>query len=221
LDGLLPFIPRRPGPVRNPGRPASSQSADGCYLEIGQVDPEVSEACAAAAARISCHPGLSVKRSLHHAFAEAYDTYVTLGTMAAWETHRPWFSANRDRYSPTTRERLEKALSIPPDRIRAARFARDRIMRAWDEYFQHYDYLVMPAVPCAALRDSELTPANRRRMLEVTAPASLGGLPVLTLPVNLPQSPGLTCGLQVIVKEAHDPILRVALRNWESVAKSS
>jgi len=217
LDGLLPFVIHRATPSKADARVVDPGPKRGCYLEMPHLDKEVAKACAGAAERIACVAGLTVKRALHHVFAEAVDAYLVIGSLAAWEAHRPWFDANRDRYSPVVRERLERALAWKPEQIKKARQSRDKIMRILDEYFQEYDFLVMPAAPFAALKTTELTSANRRRILELTAPASLGGLPVLTLPVNLPKTPGLTCGLQLIVQEAHDPILRVALRNWESV----
>ena len=50
----------------------------------------------------------------------------------------------------------------------------------------------------------------RNRIIQLTAPASLGGQPVLSLPVPLPG--GLTTGLQVIVPDHRSPVLRWALR---------
>ena len=67
----------------------------------------------------------------------------------------------------------------------------------------------MPASPCPALTKAECTPANRNRILALTAPASLGGLPVLTVPVALPS--GLSTGLQIIVNHPQSPVLPWAL----------
>jgi len=218
LDGLLPFV-KRPTPsghrYAHPGEP---MSARGCYLEMPHVDREVARACAGAAERLADVAGHILGRTLHQAFSPAADAYQVIGSLAAWDVHHAWFQLHRDRYSPVVRDRLERALHWKPAQIHAARAARDRIMRTWDEYFQEYDYLLMPAAPFPALKTAELTDKkNRERILNLTAPASLGGLPVLTLPVSLgPKYPGLTAGLQLIVKEAHDPFLRVALRSWEN-----
>jgi amidase/aspartyl-tRNA(Asn)/glutamyl-tRNA(Gln) amidotransferase subunit A len=218
MDGLLPFVARPSQLGRGSLHPGEPVPARGCYLEMPHVDREVARACAAAAERLACLSGHVVRHTLHQAFAHAADAYQVIGSLAAWESHQPWFQLHRDRYSPAVRDRLERALRWKPAQIHDARAVRDKVMRAWDEYFQEYDYLLMPAAPFPALKSTELkNPDNRERILNLTAPASLGGLPVLTLPVSLgPQHPGLTAGLQLIVKEAHDPFLRVALRSWEN-----
>jgi len=80
---------------------------------------------------------------------------------------------------------------------------------SWTKFFLTYDFLVMPAVPFPALAKADCTHASRLRLLGLTAPASLGGLPVLTLPVLL--ETGLSCGLQVIVNNPQSPVLGWAL----------
>ena len=67
----------------------------------------------------------------------------------------------------------------------------------------------MPASPCPALTKAECTLENRQRILTLMAPASIGGLPVLTLPVTLPS--GLTTGLQIVVNHPQSPVVNWAL----------
>ena len=70
--------------------------------------------------------------------------------------------------------------------------------------------VVLPASPMAALAKPEFTLENRGRILALTAPASIGGLPVLTVPVPLPS--GLTTGLQIVVNSPVSPVVNWALR---------
>jgi len=67
----------------------------------------------------------------------------------------------------------------------------------------------LPASPCAALTKAECNLANRGRLLALTTPVSLAGLPVLTLPV--PLSSGLTTGLQIVVNHPQSPVVNWAL----------
>jgi len=83
------------------------------------------------------------------------------------------------------------------------------LQATWSKFFLTYDFLVLPSTPCTALAKADCTPANRVRMLGLTAPASLGGLPVLALPVALPG--GLSAGLQVIVNHPQSPVVSWAL----------
>ena len=68
----------------------------------------------------------------------------------------------------------------------------------------------MPCAPCPARRKADCTPDARKQILALTTPASLGGLPVLTIPVSL--ASGLTGGLQVIAKDPASPVFGWALR---------
>jgi amidase/aspartyl-tRNA(Asn)/glutamyl-tRNA(Gln) amidotransferase subunit A len=79
----------------------------------------------------------------------------------------------------------------------------------WTKYFLTYDFLVLPGTPCAALTKAECTLENRQRILTLMAPASIGGLPVLTIPVPLPS--GLTTALQIVVNNAQSPVVNWAL----------
>jgi aspartyl-tRNA(Asn)/glutamyl-tRNA(Gln) amidotransferase subunit A len=65
--------------------------------------------------------------------------------------------------------------------------------------------LALPAAPFPALRRTALTMENRNRLLALTAPASLGGFPVLTVPIPLPSA--LTAGLQIVVAQSRSPVL--------------
>ena len=58
---------------------------------------------------------------------------------------------------------------------------------------------MLAASPAPAFTREEFTLENRLRVLTLTAPASIGGLPALTIPV--PLAFGLTTGLQIIVPQ--------------------
>src|SRR6185295_15214343 len=89
-----------------------------------------------------------------------------------------------------------------------------KVRAVWDKYFEHHDFLLMPASPSAAPTKAECTPEMRNRILAITAPASLGGLPVLTVPVLLPS--GMTTGLQIIAKEPQSAVFHWALQKYSA-----
>ena len=187
----------------------SDREPRGRYFEPPGVDPDVATACAAAATRYAPLAETDVRAQLLHDFAGSLDTYNTIAFAEAWEVHRPWFDRFRDRYDPNVRSRLERAQTLPPAQLAAARAHHIRLRAAWENYFRSFDFLVLPASPFGALTKAECTLENRNRILSITSLASLGGLPVLTVPVALPS--GLTTGLQLVFRAPNDPALAWAL----------
>jgi amidase/aspartyl-tRNA(Asn)/glutamyl-tRNA(Gln) amidotransferase subunit A len=128
--------------------------------------------------------------------------------------HKSWAEKYRDRYSPGVWQRLTRAQSVTPAQIEAAHRHTATLRGAWADFFKHYDFIMLPASPAAAFTRSELTLENRLRILNLSTPASIGGLPVLTVPAAL--SSGLTSGLQIIVNTTTSPVVDWALRQIES-----
>lgn len=188
----------------------------GCYFEPPGLDPEVAEACRTAAERFAPGADAATEAELRHGFAEALATYNATVALEAWEVHRAWADRYRDRYDPAVWQRLNRVHALSPAEIDHAAGSRAAIRLLWTKFFLTYDYLVLPAAPCAALPKAGCTPENRARMLTLGAPASIGGLPVLTVPIPLPS--GLTAGLQVVVNHPRSPVLFSALGRAEEDA---
>ena len=107
-------------------------------------------------------------------------------------------------------QRLQRHREISPEQATASRRVVETVRATWAEYFRRYDFLVMPACPTPAPTKAECNLEMRNRLIRITAPASLGGLPVLSLPVALPS--GLTAGLQVVAARSDSPVFPWALR---------
>ena len=191
------------------GLRTSERVPSGCYLEPPDLDPDVAHACRAAADTFTAPADASTRDQLLGAFAPAAEIYGVLAGAESWHIHQPWAERFRDRYGPLLRERLERARDIGAAQILAVEPGRQALELAWARFFLSYDFLVMPATPSPALTRADCTPASRRRMLGLTAPVSLAGLPCLTLPVELPS--GLTAGLQVVVNNPQSPVVSWAL----------
>jgi amidase/aspartyl-tRNA(Asn)/glutamyl-tRNA(Gln) amidotransferase subunit A len=202
IEALLP--PEQPTP-----RPLRGHS----WAPPG-LDPEVAAGFGAAAGQLAEPAAAALADELTAGFAPALAAYHTIVSAEAWAWHRGWFSRRATEYDPNVRQRLENAARITPEQAAAARAATEGVRAVWREYFRTHDFLVLPATPTPAPTKAECTPELRNRIIQLTAPASLGGQPVLSLPVTLPS--GLTTGLQVIVPDQRSPVLRWALRTYRT-----
>ncbi|MEY2878733.1 MAG: hypothetical protein RLZZ15_1113 [Verrucomicrobiota bacterium] len=191
------------------GLRGSERAPRGCVLELPGLDAEVSEAFRAAAARFAEPAAGDARRDLLNGFAGAADAYNTITAVEAWHVHRGWAEKFRERYGPVVWQRLNRFATITPAQIDAAHLALQANRALWAAYFLTWDFLVLPASPCAAPTKAECTLGTRSRVLALTAPASLGGLPVVTIPVALPS--GLTTGLQIVVSDPQSPVVNWAL----------
>ncbi len=185
-------------------RPGERDPA-GCYLEMPGLDPEVAVACRAAAEGLARPADASTRGELLAKFAPAAEIYGVLAGLESWRIHRKWAEKHRARYGPLVQDRLDRARAVSQAQLAAVQPSREALLIAWTKFFLANDFLVMPATPFPALAKADCVPANRLRMLGLTTPASLAGLPVLTIPVPLPS--GMSAGLQVIVNNPKSPVV--------------
>ena len=185
------------------------RSLRGCYLDMPGVATEVAVACRRAAERLAPPADAATHDDLIHGFSPAVDAYHTTVAVEAWEIHRSWAERFRDRYDPVVWARLNRVHALTSTQRDAAQLGLTTVRILWTKFFLTYDFLILPATPCAALTKAECTLENRGRVITLTAPASLGGLPVLTIPVTLPS--GLSTGLQIIVNHPQSPVINWAL----------
>jgi amidase/aspartyl-tRNA(Asn)/glutamyl-tRNA(Gln) amidotransferase subunit A len=191
------------------GLRTSQREPHGCYLELPGLDADVALACREAAARFAAPADPATRDDLLAGFARAADTYNTIVAIEAWDVHKSWAGRFRERYDPGVWQRLNRVHALTTPQIEAAHvhLAANRVL--WTKFFLTYDFLVLPAAPFGALTKAECTLENRNRILALTAPASVGGLPVLTIPVPLPS--GLTTGLQIVLNHPQSPAVNWAL----------
>ncbi len=207
LDIFLPAPPATP-----PSRLGTSRREPrGAWMTLPGLDPAVEKAFLAAAPRLAEPLPASTADDLRALVAPAAELYAILGGAETWRLHAPFFERHRHRYDPNVRARIDRARTLTPADIERAQQNRDAITAAWAYLFRDYDYLVLPASPCPAITKTECTVEMRSRILGLTVPASMGSLPVLALPVPLPDTGGLTTGLQIVVPDLHGPALRHTL----------
>lgn len=181
----------------------------GLYLELPGLDADVATACRAAAERFAPLVDKATRDVLLGRFVGSTETYSKVVADEAWSVHRAWAEEYRDAYTPEVFERLQRGRQLTRSALEQAYVSVAAAELTWAKYFLAYDFLVLPATPFAALPTTECTPPNRERLLALTTPVSLAGLPVLTIPVPLPS--GLTTGLQLVARDPRGPVFPWAL----------
>jgi amidase/aspartyl-tRNA(Asn)/glutamyl-tRNA(Gln) amidotransferase subunit A len=200
------------GPFQSaPGRPLR-----GASLELPGLDSEVAAAFRLAAPRLAPPAAAEVATALRQGFAPALEAYHTIVAREAWEFHRGWADRYRERYDPVVWQRLNRVHALTPAQLASAQSALAGVRATWAAFFRDFDFLVLPATPTPAPTKAECTLELRSRVLALTAPASLGGLPVLTVPL----SSGLTTGLQIVIRESRSPVVPWALGQTESSGRA-
>jgi len=169
----------------------------GLYLDYGRLDPEVAAVARTAALDFAAPADHHSAAQLLEGFRECAESYSVLTGAEAAFGHREWLDSQKDRYSPAVWDRLDRGRRRTETELIHAASNRQFLTDTLASYFLSYDFLVLPASPSAAPRHEDCASLDRTRILDLTAPASLAGLPVLSLPVRL--GDGLWTGLQVII----------------------
>ncbi|PTY05000.1 amidase [Opitutaceae bacterium EW11] len=196
-------------------RPATTdRSPRGCFADFGMLEmpaePEVSSAVRSAMERCAFPADQDTQEQLRHAFTGCGGSYGVLQSIEAYEVHAPWLDVYRPLYDPAVWARIDRGRRWTPEQRQAAAVRQTIVRNTWASFFLTYDYLVLPIAPFPALRKSECTQENRERLLALNTPASLGGLPVLTVPVPLEN--GLSTGIQIVVNDPNSPVIPWVLK---------
>jgi amidase/aspartyl-tRNA(Asn)/glutamyl-tRNA(Gln) amidotransferase subunit A len=199
LDALL-------GPM-----PLPATEPRGAFLRATDLVPAapVDAVCHAAARGFSAPADKATRQALLDSWRDAVDAYATIVMHDAHAVHAPWLDAERAHYDPAIWQRLHDAGEFSAEKIAHARSTAAQVRAAFDTFFLSHDFLVLPCAPIPALTKAQCTPETRRAILTFTAPASLAGLPCITVPV--PLEAGLTGGLQIIARDANSPVFRWVL----------
>lgn len=202
-----------------PGFDAGKESTPrGVFLTakdvLGGADADVDAACQAAAEKFATRADAAQRSALLESWGNAVDAYSTVVMTEAFAVHRKWLSPHRDEYDPGIWQRFNDAGKIPAEKVLAARGEFERVQKTFSDLFGTVDFIALPCAPVPAITKAQATPETRRAILTLTAPASVAGLPALTVPVPLPN--GLTAGLQIIAPSVNSAVFGWVLKGRQS-----
>jgi Asp-tRNA(Asn)/Glu-tRNA(Gln) amidotransferase A subunit family amidase len=125
--------------------------------------------------------------------AERVKAYSILQSLQALEIHKEWVDSYADLYDPAVRALILRGRNWTNDEISSAENTVRDMEKTFETLFKDADLILLPVSELPA-PPSPMTPQVRHTLLAATVPASLAGLPVLTLPVNTPEGPlGIQC----------------------------
>ena len=119
---------------------------------------------------------------------------------------------------------IEGGLSASQSDITAAQTTRRRWCEALATLFERFDVIAAPACQVYPFKAEDGPPRQiastpldtYHRWLAVSLPASLGGLPVISLPIYSP-SPERTTGIQLMMPAGQDEALLALAASIESI----
>ena len=173
-----------------------------------------------AADHLAAPADTATAEALRTVFSGCLQSYTVLQSIEALQSHAATLDTERTRYGRAVWQRIDRGRQWTDLQIVEAKAKLTAVRLAWTQFFLTYDFLVLPAAPFAALRHEDCGQTQRDACLTLNAPASLGGLPVLTVPVTRPDD--LTLGLQIVVNSPESPVIAWALDRWtQSVGVAS
>lgn len=124
------------------------------------------------------------------------ETFTITQGAQVWETHGGWVRTHKPAIGPDVAARMSAAAALPAETVADAR-ALAAVIRAQLAEVLQGRIMLLPTVPVTAPTPAEArTPDVRDRLLTLTVPASIGGLPALTVPVE--GEDGLPVGLCLV-----------------------
>ncbi len=168
------------------------------------IDSEVQKKYRQMADQLQLERNDSVENRLTAIFNNSEKYYAVLQSCEAYTIHSKWLDNQHEHYDPAVWQRINRGRYWKSAVIEEAEKQQEHIRNTLSAILKEYDYLVIPSVPCHAVRKIDLSQGFREGLLRLNTPASMAGYPVLTIPVYLPD--GLSGGLQVIYADADSQI---------------
>lgn len=164
-------------------------------------EPEVLYAFAAWKQHLT-HHGSTLTQIDTAPWADSLEIFSTIQASEAAQIHRGRYQ----HFEPAIAERLAWGASITPTQLEALHHRLDVFRAQISSLFQQVDLLLLPCAPVARLLAGKDQSHIRKAILRYTTPASLAGLPTVTLAGEAIGAPFGT-GMQLIAAPMQDAAL--------------
>ncbi len=144
---------------------------------LHDCDPEVLNAYEAWKQHLA-HHGAKLVTFDAGFWSESPQIYSPIVASEAAAIHRGYF----EHFEPVIADRLAYGASIPATEIQSLRQRLHAFRSRMDTLFESFDLLLAPCAPVSKLRAGDDHTESRKAVLRYTTPASLAGLPAVTLP---------------------------------------
>lgn len=121
---------------------------------------------------------------LRKTLAQAKSAYQILEARELYSIHQYWIEEYDSQYDRSLLRRIKEGLYCKPTRADDCSHIQETIRTTFTEFFEEYDYLVLPISPIATPEKSEWSDKIEQDILQLIAPASIAFLPSLILPFN-------------------------------------
>jgi len=135
-------------------------------------------------------------------WADSPAIYSPIVASEAASIHRGHFQ----HFEPVIAERLTFGASIPAAEIQHLHERLKQFRRQMSTLFEHVDFLIAPCAPVSKLLAGRDHTESRKAILRYSTPASLAGLPAVTLPGEHIGA-ALGTGVQLLASPMHDDAL--------------
>jgi aspartyl-tRNA(Asn)/glutamyl-tRNA(Gln) amidotransferase subunit A len=135
-------------------------------------------------------------------WTDAPAIYSPIVASEAAAIHRGHFQ----HFDPVIAERLTYGAAIPATELQNLRTRLQNFRLQMSALFESFDFLIAPCAPVSNLRAGQDHTESRKAILRYTTPASLAGLPAITLPGEYIGAP-LGTGVQLLAAPMQDASL--------------
>lgn len=198
-------------------RLAASATLGGAFPIDAEVDEAFQQAIRLAA------DALGPVRSAAPDVAGAADAFRTLRAAESWHKFGAMVDAHESQLTPSFVWNVRRGRDIPARDCLAAETVRTRVYRAFLDFFDEVDILLLPAASILPFPNTqpEVMVVGERQMetiIDYLAPTfliSLVGFPVVSFPM-LVTADGLPFGVQMVARPHHERLLIEAARRLEA-----